>query len=269
MDGRRCTFLALALSLGLCGCTPNQMKTAAIEAPPPPPKFEKYEYDEPVSLNPFASKPKREPKLELAMAFYREQKAVGLKDNPEQQFRELDDARKIYQEILVYDNKNIEAYRGLGRIYIAQRDFDRAVATYQKAMELHPKSAQLHADVSVVYSKQNDFATAIQKLNKAREMEPENREVLKMLGVNQVCAGQVELGVESLSRASSRAAAHYYVARLFDRMNQPDHARQHAQMALNNNPDFGDARAFLTELDQRNQRPANAPAVGLQFAAEQ
>jgi tetratricopeptide (TPR) repeat protein len=267
MDGRRCSFFALALSLGLSGCLPNQMKTTTVEAPPPP-SFDKSDLEETKSLNPFASKPKREPKLELAMAIYREQKALGMKDNPEQQYRELDDARKIYQEILNYDNKYLEAYRGLGRIYVAQRDFERALATYQKAIELHPKSAQLHADLSVVYSKQNDFAGAIQKLNKACEMDPQNREVLKMLGLNMVCAGQVDQGVETLTRGHGKAAAHYYVARLLDRKNQFAEARQHAQLALEHNPNFGDARAFLAELDQRNQLPTSpAPTIGLQFVA--
>jgi tetratricopeptide (TPR) repeat protein len=268
MDGRQCSLFALALSLGLCGCLPGQMKTASLETPAQP--TEKYDVEETKSLNPFASKPKREPKLELAMGQYSERKAVGLKDNPELQFRELDDARRIYQEILSYDNKNLEAHRGLGRVYILQRDFERANATYQKALELHPKSAQLHADLSVVFSKQNDFAGAIAKLKKAREMDPENQEYLKMLGVNQVCAGQVDQGVETLARARGKAAAHYYVARLFDRKNQPAEARRHTQLALESNPNFADARTFLTELDQRNQLPTNpSSGIGLQFTSDE
>ena len=75
MDGRRCSFFALALSLGLSGCLPSQMKTTTVQAPAPP--LDKGDLDETKSLNPFAAKPKREPKLELAMAIYREQKALG------------------------------------------------------------------------------------------------------------------------------------------------------------------------------------------------
>jgi tetratricopeptide (TPR) repeat protein len=268
MDGRAWSFLALALSLGLCGCLPSQMKTTTVETQPSP-LLEKGDGEESKSLNPFASKAKREPRLELAMGIYREQKALSMKDDPEKQAQALDDARKIYQEILNYDNKYLEAYRGLGRVYIAQREYDRAVATYQKALELHPKAAQLYADWSVVHSKQNDFNGAIAKLNKAVELDPQNADFLKTLGVNQVCAGQVEQGIETLSRGRNRETAHYYIARLFERKNQAAEARQHAQRAIEINPEYGDARTFLVELDRRNQVPSTSqPSISLQFAAD-
>jgi tetratricopeptide (TPR) repeat protein len=265
MDGRRWSCFALALSLGLGGCVPNQLKTTSVESQPMPPS-------EPAeapskSLNPFAAAPKREPKLELALAGFSERKASGKKDNPEQQFRDLDDARRAYQEILNYDNKNLDAHRGLGRVYVAQGDFERASLTFKKAIELHPKTAILYADLSIVHSKQNDFTSAIQNLNKAREIDPENREFLKMLGVNLFCAGQVDQGIEMLTRAGGKAAAHYYVARLFDRKNQPAEARRHVQLALEYNANLADARTFLMELDQRSSRPMNPP-VGLQFVSE-
>jgi len=266
MDGRGCSFVVLALALGLCGCVPNQNKITSLEKPSP----ETFEASEPKSMNPFAEAPKREPKLELALALMCEQKATSLQDVPEQHFRQLDEARKMYQEILNYDGKNIDAFRGLTRIYIVQRDFNRANATIQKASELHPKNVQIYGDWAIVYSKQNDFSGAIQKLNKAREIDPENQEIMKALGVNLVCAGQVDQGIDILSRARGRAAAHYYVACLYKRTNRPDEARRHVQMALEANPGFNDARALLTELDRRTQ-PQTAPPsnVGLQFVSDE
>ena len=209
MDGRASSLFALAVSLGLCGCAQFAQMGSRVETPPPPqpsPIEDVAERPEKKSLNPFAAAPKKEPKLELEYVIFHERRAAGLGDHPEQQFRELDEARKIYQEILNYDNKYLEAYRGLTRVYIAQRDFERAKANVQKAMELHPKSAQLHADLSVVFSKQNDFPGAIAKLNKAREMDPENQDFLKMLAVNLVCNGQIDQGVEMMARARGPAA---------------------------------------------------------------
>ena len=269
MDGRKSSLFALALSMGLCGCIPGQNKTVTVQAPPPPPE-EPSTAVEKKSLNPFAAAPKREPNLELAMAVKSERIAQGMKNTPEQQFRELDNARKMYQEILVYDNKNLEAYRGLARVYVAQRDFERAKTTLQKAQELHPKSAQLHADMSVINSKQNDFPGAIANLNKAREMDPENQEFLKMLSVSLVCNGQNDLGVEMMARTRGKAAAHYFVARLLDLKNQTAEAKRHAQLALDANPNFNDARALLAELNERGNQPANPSAnLGLQFAADE
>ncbi len=268
MDDRKRSLFALALTLGLVGCVPNQNKVNTAQAPPPPSDLS--EASEPRSLNPFAAAPKREPKLELDLAVYHQRTAAGLAEKPEQQNRELDLARRMYQEILIYDNKNLEGHRGLAQVYIAQREFDRAKATLQKAIDLHPKTAQLHADMSVIFSKQNDFPGAIQKLTKAREMEPENQEFTKMLGLNLVCNGQVDQGVDMLSRARGKASAHYYVARLLDRKNQFAEARRHAQLALETNPDFADARALLADLNQRGSQPMNPPAnVALQFVSEE
>lgn len=272
---RRVLGLAAFFSISLCGCLPGQTTSNSVESKSMPKVDAKTEMveSEPTSLNPFASAPKREPKLELAMANYRERKAMATKDNPEQQFRELDEARKMYQEILIYDAKNLEAIRGMARIYIAQRDYDRAVAMLQKGIDVHPKAGVLYADMSIAYSKRNDFASAIKKLDQARAIDPDNQDFMKMLGVNYVCAGQVDRGVEILSRARGKAAAHYYVARLFERKGQPDLARRHIQLSLADNPNFSDARNLLTQLDQntapRNDRPATNPNVGLQFVNDE
>lgn len=268
MDGRGIVCFALAAMLGIAGCIPGQNKITTIETPRPPAEAP----DDPVpskSLNPFAEQPKREPKLELAMATLCERNAAALKDNPEKQFRQLDDARKMYQEILNYDPRNIEAFRGLTRVYIAQRDFARASATMQKAIEVHPSHAQLFADWSVVHSKQSDFAGALAKLTKAREIDPENQEFMKMMGVNLVCSGQVDAGIEMLTRARGRAAAHYYVARLYKRTGQIPQARRHVEMALEANPNFADANTLLTELNARPTSPSQPSRnVGLQFVSD-
>ena len=266
MDGRMCSLFALALSLGLCGCIPNQNKTVTVEAPAPPPVDSSAEKK---SLNPFAAATKREPTIELETGLYHERIALGIKDSPEKQFGELDVARRIYQEVLVYDSKNLHAYRGMGRVYVAQRDYVRAKATLQKAMELHPKSAQLHADMSVIHSKQNDFPGAIAELNKACEMDPENQAFLKMLSVSLVCNGQNDLGAEMMARTCGKAAGHCYVARLLDLKNQPAEAKRHAQLALDANPNFNEARALLTEINQRgNQAPTNPSSnIGIQLTS--
>lgn len=268
MDGRGLSVFAATLLLGLTGCVPN-LFTVPSEVKRPAPPEELPEPPEPWSLNPFA-KTKREPKLEFDLAIYCEKKALSLRENPEQQHRELDEARRIYQEILNYDNKYLEAYRGLGRVYVAQKDFGRAAATYRKAIELYPKSAQLYEDMSVVFSMRGDSAGAIQWLGRALEMDPENREFMKRLAVNYVQAGQVDRAVDMMSRARGRAAGHYFVARTLARMNRADEARQQAQLALDFNPNYADARTLVADLDRgRAPQPNPAPDVNLQFVSDE
>lgn len=278
MDGRRYSYLAVALALGLSGCIPNQNKDTSLlakpapPAPTPPPSQSAPESAERTSFNPFSAAPKREPNVELSMALLSEQSAEKFKDSPEQSFRQLDEARKMYQEILAYDAKNLKAFRGLTRVYVAQRDFARANATMQKASEIYPKNGQIYADWAIVFSKQNDFNGSIQKLRKAHEIDPENQEFMKALGVSLVCAGQVDQGIDMFSRARGRAAAQYFVACLYYRTNQPDAARRHLQLALETNPNFADARSLLVELDRGRAAPGAPPAnpnVNLQFVSEE
>lgn len=256
MDGRASLLCAAALAFA-SGCQQTD-KNASVEAPEPRSGL---------------FKEKRSPKVELALAHWREKKAVTLRDNPEVQFRELDEARRVYQEVLNYEPHNVEAQCGLGRTYIALNDFERAGNVFRKAIEKAPKQAPLHAEYSVVFSKRNQFEEAVKHLNKAHELDPENQDYQRMLGVNLVCAGQPDAGLRMLTRARGPAAAHYYVARVYHRLEQPDACRRHLQLAVQANPNLAEAREFLAALDQPNgPRPGGPGSRGgldLQFVTDE
>ena len=79
-----------------------------------------------------------------AFAAMRETNARRNNDQPEKQFSEFDEARKIYHEILNFDPNCVEAYRGLGRVYIGLGDFERAAAPRAAAgrdCDLCPRNA--------------------------------------------------------------------------------------------------------------------------------
>jgi tetratricopeptide (TPR) repeat protein len=244
MEGRKSIVCLCALLFAGAGCVPGSSKNTSVEASPPP------EVEDTSNSTPLFGSRKREPRIELALAVWREKKAAASRDKPDEQFRELDEARKIYHEILNYDPGNLEALRGLGRAYVAMRDFDRATAIYKKAIEKHPREPVVYAEYSIAFSKRNRFDDAIAQLKHALDIDPENQDHQRMLAVNLVCAGQVDRGVEVLTRARGAAAAHYYVARLLWRQNQNELAREHTRKALEANPNLADAQALLTELEQ-------------------
>ena len=253
MDGRNVLLFGLAFALSAVGCVPSNNKLIDQQSVPAP------ETVETKSTSLFGRKEeKREPKVELALAKWREQQAFQMKDQPELQFKELNESRMIYQEVLKYDPKSLEAWRGQGRVYVALADFDRASASYKKALELHPREATLYAEYSIVYSKRNDFAQSIKLLDKALELDPENQEFLRMIGVNLVCAGQEERGIQMLARARGKASAHYYVARLYLRLNQPEQARRQLALSIETNPNLSEARTLFAELNVPNNNAAPA-----------
>lgn len=284
MDGRRTSHLVLSIALclgvnALCGCSLFQ-KQQITEVKRPPTGMEEAEAS--TSPNPFTAPPKRPEgsPTELAYADLKFAEGRSSKEKPERQFRLYDDARQTYQAVLDKEPNNLKAARGLAATYMAMRDYDRAAAALQKAIEVNPKAGILWADLSVVASKQNDFRTAIARLGKALEMDPQNQEVMKMLGVNLIFAGQDDRGIDMLTRAGGRATAHFQAARIYERTGRAELARRHVLAALDANPNFADAKTMLAEMEDRSRpdaRPnlagpmnppaSGAPQVGLQFSA--
>ena len=200
-------------------------------------------------MNLFGDKQKKAPSLELSFAAMREANARRCNDQPERQFSEFDEARKIYHVILDYDPNCIDAYRGLGRVYTGLGDTERATATFKKAIEKHPNDAAVYAEFSIVYSKRNQFPDAIRLVSKAVEIDPENQEYQRMLAVDYVCNGEIDKGLAAMTRARGPAAAHYYVARVYERKGRADLARAELAKALDANPNLQEARAMLNDLN--------------------
>jgi tetratricopeptide (TPR) repeat protein len=263
MDGRK-LFILGAFALGVCtGCVPPNAKTANLEAPASTPMASDAALVSAPALNLFGGeKPKKAPNLELSFAEMREKQARTFADQPQKQFSEFDEARKIYHEILNYDPNCIEAYRGLGRVYTGLGDYERAAASFQKAIEKQPKCSVLYAEFSIVYSKRNQFPEAVRLLSKATELDPENQEFQRMLAVDLVCNGQLEQGLAAMTRARGPAAAHYYIARVYERKGRPDLARTELARALQANPNLQEARAMLDDLSRPQTATASTtPAV--------
>lgn len=275
MDGRRTSHLALSLLLGLavnglCGCSLFNQNKHEVQRPP----VGIEESDAGTSASPFASnaKPPRPEgsATELAYADLRFAEARSLGGQPEKQFRLYDDARQTYQAVLDGDPKNLKAARGLAGCYLAMRDYERASQTLHKAIETNPKVGILWADLSIIASKQNDFRTAVTRLNKALEMESQNQEIMKMLGVNLIFAGQDQRGIEMLTRAGGKSTAHYQAARIYERTGRIEQARQQVLIALDANPNFTDARAMLNDMEESSRAmprpnptgPMNPPVQG-------
>jgi tetratricopeptide (TPR) repeat protein len=261
MDGRK-LFVFGAFALGVCtGCVPNANKNTALESQTPPADA----VPASASLSLFGDKQKKPPTLELSFAAMREANARRCNDQPEKQFSEFDEARKIYHEILKFDPNCVEAYRGLGRVYIGLGDFERAAATFKTGIEKHPTNSALYAEYSIVFSKRNNFPEAIRLMSKAVELDAENQEFQRMLAVDYVCNGQIEQGVAAMTRARGPAAAHYYVARVYERKGRIDLARAELQKALEANGNLQEAHAMLDELNapQQGAPAATRPEISL------
>jgi tetratricopeptide (TPR) repeat protein len=232
MDCRTTLLMAMAFSLCASGCLHP-------EKPPATPAAEV-----PVSR----SGPEQACTALVALATLKESQAqdAGLTD--EQQVRLRDEARQAYKEAVRLEPTNLVALRGLARINTQTGNYDLALETYKKALAVYPKNADLWTDRGQYHNRRKEWNEAVKCYEKALECGGDNRTVLMRLGVTLVQAGQTERALVCLTRASSLEMAHYYLARTFLYLNQPEPARRHLAEALRINPNLSNAREWLASL---------------------
>jgi tetratricopeptide (TPR) repeat protein len=273
MDGRMSVLALLGLSLVCGGCVTSHEKTVALrdqsEATPANPKLD-------------GKKPVPQ-RLLLAFADMKERDADTAKE-PDTQARLRDEARRGYQEMLKAEPDNIEAQRGLARVYTRMGDYERAMETFNKALAKHPKDVNLWYDLGMLHNRRKEWTEGVRCFNKALEIDPQNQRCLKAMGFTLARAGQVEQSITYLTRAmGSSAAARYHAARMLLHLGEQDpteqavrteQARQQLRMAVRENPNDERARELLANLEspRTSATPGGTPGgtpgtVEMQFAA--
>jgi tetratricopeptide (TPR) repeat protein len=268
MDGRKSACVLLTLMLAASGCvTTTEQRTTFPNPGEAPPKTARTAKEDPKQSAP--------PKLLTAVAELKESDAEKLNDQPEKQARLRDEARRAFQDIIKAEPDNIEAYRGLARIYARMGDYERAQQTYTKALARQPKDVHLWFDLAMMHDRRKEWAEGIRCFRKGLEIDPENQDCLKGLGFTLARAGQIDASISCLSRAmGSTAAAHYNVARMLlhlgeqlppaERAVNEQHARHLLRLAVQENPELERARELLTRFEQT---PGPAPGtVAIRFA---
>jgi tetratricopeptide (TPR) repeat protein len=249
MEGRMLAILFLGLALANSGCITTTEKNVTIRdqgdpVPPTPVVKEEEKKAPPV-------------KMLFAMATMKEGTAETSKD-PEMQARLRDEARCIFQEVLKTEPDNVEAVRGLARVYVRMGDYGRAQETYRKALAQHPREVALWYDCGMMHDRKKDWPDGIKCFEQGLAISPENQDCLKALGFTLARAGQFEQSLAYLTRAVGAATAHYNLARMqlhlaeklpAERTPREDLARQHLRHALNENPSYEDARNLLARLE--------------------
>jgi len=118
------------------------------------------------------------------------------------------EAEKRYLEALLLDNRNVDAYKGIGTLYLKQKMYPQAKETFEylvkvkraddasyaaladiadaeketgkaeemrlKAVELRPRLACRHAELARHYAERSDFAKAWPSAKRASDLEPKS-----------------------------------------------------------------------------------------------
>lgn len=113
---------------------------------------------------------------------------------------EYESAEKKYIEILSLDAKNITAYRGLGNLYLAQKQFTEAIQTFKHILKLDKKNSQANFELAEVFVRIDDYGSAFNCISKAVAIEPVNPKYLDLLLVISIMVKNKDMAQEALAR---------------------------------------------------------------------
>lgn len=83
---------------------------------------------------------------------------------------EFKDAEQCFIEALKLDEKNVEAYRGLGKAYLDVEKYKEAIAIFKFLLKLAPRDDRAFNRLAMAYMGQNKYEDAARALEKAVEI---------------------------------------------------------------------------------------------------
>ena len=95
----------------------------------------------------------------------------------------LEEAKLIYEQLLIKDQNNFELINLLGVISLQQKNFDDAIKKISKAISINPKHHALYNNLGVSYKEIERYEDAIKNFNKAIELNPNYAEAYNNLGI--------------------------------------------------------------------------------------
>lgn len=176
-----------------------------------------------------------------------------------------EDARKVYQRLIVDFPDRYEGYHRLAVVADRQKRFREAQSLYEEAIRLERGNPELFNDLGYCFFLQGQLDKAERSLLKAVTMAPSNRKFRNNLGMVYGHQGRYEEAMEHFRRAGSEADAHYNLAFVKAAKNDFDGARECFHRALAADPTFEPARRALASFRKAEEDPMsqfdNSPVV--------
>jgi tetratricopeptide (TPR) repeat protein len=96
---------------------------------------------------------------------------------------QLKEAKKIFQEIIIFDSKNIHAMNNLANVYKKLKEFKNAEELYKKTLELNSNFSNALQNYANLKFEFNEYEEAINLYKKAIKAEPNNFMIFYNLGL--------------------------------------------------------------------------------------
>ncbi len=101
-------------------------------------------------------------------------------------------AEKIFIDIISHNPKNVDAYEGLGNMYVENGQFDQARETFLYALKLSPKDASVLVSLAELEIKLEKPKAAVEHLRKAVQKRSKNPKYLDLYIESSLEAGSLK-----------------------------------------------------------------------------
>jgi predicted O-linked N-acetylglucosamine transferase (SPINDLY family) len=95
----------------------------------------------------------------------------------------LEDAKLIYEKLLIKDQNNFELINLLGVISLQQKNFNDAITKFNKAISINSNHHALYNNLGVAYKETEQYDNAIKNFKRATELNPNYAEAYNNLGI--------------------------------------------------------------------------------------
>lgn len=173
-----------------------------------------------------------------------------------------EEAEKVLLEVLKIDNKNVEAYVGLSRVYKMLKQYSKAEAILLKAIDVGSNDVSLYIDKGIIYGIMGKYSKAEDILLKAVDIDPNNipsRVALANLYQNQPQKAQKILQ-ELQDLDPSNPQWPIQLARLYRQQQQWQAAKTTLDKALQHHP-----KAILETLKKNSKEDPKKPEVYIEL----
>lgn len=109
-------------------------------------------------------------------------------------------AERAYLEALKLDMRHVEAYRGLGALYLSDRQYRQAKETFEFLLHLKAEDGSVYAGLATVAEAETNFQDAERFRKRAAELEPTGNRYAE-LGEYYFRRGEGALAMEQAKRA--------------------------------------------------------------------
>ena len=159
---------------------------------------------------------------------------------------QLDDAKAIYQKIIVHDKNNSDAHHSISLIYLVEGKLDEARKNIMTAIELQPDISVYHSNYGNILYQSNNLEFAIQEHKRAIKLDKKNFQSFYSLGVIYTHLKNYEKAIENYKKAlsldSESSVAHNNLANIYNNFN-PNLAEEHYLKVLEMTPN--DAMPYI------------------------